>query len=791
MRLSELWLREWMDLKISSKELFHQMIMLGFEVKKIKSIDFTFHGLIVGKIIKIVPHPNHDKLNLIKVDIGNCVFLNVISSASNCRKGIKVPVAIEGTNIINFLEVRKKNIFGVDSEGLLCSYKKLAISNSSNLIELPKNSLIGKNVNEYLIIKDNIFEIDVHHNRGDCLSVLGISREISAINNVKLKMVNINLRNNQDRTIFPIFVKESKSCPRFLGRLIKNVNVNSLIPNWMKKKLYNVGLFSNNSVINIINYVLVELGQPIQVYDFDTLDSFIMVRMAKKGETVILLNNKKIVLESNTLVVADKKKILSIAGIMGSKRSSLRTSTVNIFLESAYFNPSLIIGKSSFYDVFTESSIRFERGVDYNIQYKSINRVTDLILGICGGKCGDIIDVTNEYYLPKLKKVKLTQKKFNRLVGYYISDKRINLIFKLLNFKFFFRKKFWEVIIPSWRYDINIEEDLIEEIIRIYGYNNIPKKSMSLNFTKKYNFKHNDLLNRIRYLLIDRGYNEVITYSFVDPNFQNLLFPNRKSVNLISPISSRMSVMRVSLIVGLLKTIIYNKNRQQNQFRLFEFGFRFFWNGNDIFQEFMLAGVISGERYIRNWIDKKREVDFYDIKGDVESILHLTGKLNFVKFQKCSSYIFHPVKNAKIYLYDNCIGEIGLIHPKIRNKMELKQEIFVFELKCSFISSSIDLKIETISQFPISKRDISVVVPEEVSFLDILSDLKKVDSDFLINIHLFDVYTGCKVKKGYKSFLISLSIQNKFNVLVEEEIEKIVSECILRLKKNFNGFLRE
>lgn len=791
MKLSELWLREWVNLEINSKDLFDQLVMAGFEINEVKLVNFNIPNIVVGKIIKCIPYQNNYELKLVEVDVGDFSFLRIISDSPNCREGIKVPVAKKGNILFNNFKIDKYNKFGVISEGLLCSYEKLSISSNLNLIELPAKSVIGDNFEKYFKLQDNIFEIHSQHNRGDCLSILGISREIAASNNIKINTMQTSLIKNEDKTIFPIFVEDQKFCPRFLGRLIKNINIQSPIPSWMENRLSNIGILVGNTIINIINYVLIECGQPIQVYDFDYLKDFIIIRMAKIGEKITIFNNKKVKLDSNTLVIADKKKVLGIAGIISSTSASLNNKTVNIFLESAYFNPSAIVGKSNFYCIHTESSRRFEQGVDPCIQYKAMIRVTDLIIKICGGRCGEIIDVTNKHFLPKLKKIKLYKKKVYRLIGFKISVKKISSILKLLGFQVRFNNYYWDVIIPSWRIDIKIEEDLIEELVRVYGYNNIPKKSMNFNIIENYNFKKKNLISRTKDLLVDRGYNEIITYSFVNPKIQDFLFPEKKSINLISPISIDMSVMRVSLITGLLKTIIYNQKRQQNHFQLFELGFIFFFKKKNIFQELMLSGAISGNRYIESWIDEKRDFDFYDLKGDVESILKLSGKLNLVRFKSCSFSFLHPFQSAKIYLFDKYIGFIGLIHPRVKNKLNFENNIFVFELKWSYISDKIESNVQFVSHFPISKRDISILVPKEIPAADILDQLKRINLDYLVDFVLFDVYTGDKIQKDYKSLSISLYIQNISSVLVEKEIIKVIEECILQLKKKFHILLRE
>lgn len=794
MRLSESWLREWVNLDCNSKSLFEQILMIGFDVNKINLINLSKNGILVGKIIQCINHPYSDKYKIIKIDIGSDNLLDFICGFFSFKIGTKVVVALSGVVLSNNFKVKNKKIYNKISNCIICTYYDLFLSNSNKFIELSEDFLIGSNINKYFNFNNDVFEINSVQNRSDCLSVLGIARELAAVNNTKLNMVDINFIRIKKKIKFPVIIESSKACPRFLGVIIRNININVSIPIWIKKRLFDYGIISTNPVIDIINYVLIELGQPVYVYDFDKLIDFFSVRMAREGEEIILLNKKKVILKSGTLVTSDKQGVLSIAGVIGGKRSSINKNTVNIFLESAYFNPNLIFKEVDFYSISTESFQRFKLGVDFNMQYKSINRVINLIIQICGGIIDGIIDKTNTKNLPKLKKIKLNKKKIYCLLGFSISDIEISKILKRLGFKINCHNMFWCITVPSWRFDINIEEDLIEEVVRIYGYNRIPIVKPNINLIDSLNFNTNFLLNGIKNLLVNRGYNEVITYSFVDPKIQKLLFPKLKLIILSNPISFEMSSMRASLITGLLNTVIYNQNRQQNSFRFFEFGLCFLFNkffNNNISQELMLSGVISGNRYKDSWVDKKRIVDFYDIKGDVESILKSIGILNKISFKLYDFSIFHPFQSAKIYLGNNCIGFIGLINPKIENLLKLNNKTFVFELKWDLISKSITPKINEISKYPISKKDISIMVPDDVFVNNVLIELKNMNLKKIISIELIDVYYGKNIKKGYKSLTIRLYLQDYSDSLKEKEIVYIINECISRLKIRFNGFLRE
>ncbi|BGI51170.1 MAG: phenylalanine--tRNA ligase subunit beta [Arsenophonus endosymbiont of Ceratovacuna japonica] len=794
MKVSEFWLREWVNPKISSEDLSEQMTMAGLEINNIKIIHTQCKGILVGEIIKCIKHPNIDKLQLIKVDIGAKHLLNIICEASNCRKGLKVAVAIIGSILPNNFKIKAIKLEGKISEGILCSYSELAIPNDHiGIIELPCNAYIGSDINNYLNLNDHIFEINFTSNRADCLSILGIARDIAAINNLKLNMINIKSIKSTDTTIFPISVKEPKACPRFLARIIKGINITNKIPNYIINKLTQGGINSINPIIDITNFVLLELGQPLNSYDLDNLNGSIIVRMSKQNEVLVLLDGSKIYLQKDTLVIADNKNTIGIAGIFNGKYSSVNQYTKNIILESAFFNPLSIAGIAHKYGIYTESSRRFEKGVDPQIQYKAIERATKLIIEICGGEVGNIIDISQKTYLPKVKKITLTRKKLDLLIGHHIPYINVTKILINLGFEVINEKNNWQIITPSWRFDIQIEEDLIEEVVRIYGYNNIPNTLLNNDLIINQSCESILPLKRVKTLLVDRNYNEIITYSFVDPKIQKLLYPNYNAIILHNPISSDMSEMRLSLLPGLLKTIIYNQNRQQNNMRLFETGLRFIPDISveyGVRQELMIAGVITGNRYKEHWSQEKRTVDFFDIKGDVEAILKLTGKLDNIIYKNNSYFALHPGQSAMIYLNDNYIGYIGAIHPKIKNNLDLNGQILVFELIWDIIKERIIPKANIISRFPSNRRDISIVISEEISTYDILCECKKIDINHIVEINLFDVYYGKGIKKGYKSLAISLTLQDVNRTLEEEEITAIIDKCVTALNRRFQAYLR-
>lgn len=795
MKLSEFWLREWINLAISSEALSEQMTMAGLEIDDVKSVAGQFRGVVVGEVVKCIQHPNADKLRLTKVNIGTEQLLNIVCGAPNCRQGLKVAVATIGSVLPDNFKIKATKLRGEISEGMLCSYSELGISDDhTGIIELSQDAPIGTDIRNYLQLDDHIFDVSLTPNRADCLSILGIARDIAAINNLELNTIEIEPVKATDASVFPIQVEAPMACPRFLGRVIKGIDVTAQTPSWMREKLRRGGIRSIDPMVDITNFVLLELGQPLHAYDLDRLNGMIMVRMAKQDETLVLLDDSKVTLKPDTLVIADEKNALGIAGIFGGKHSSVNEKTTNILLESAFFDPLAIAGRARNYGLHTEASHRFERGVDPQLQYKAMERATRLIVEICGGEVGNIIDVSHQTNLPKVATITLTRQKLNRLIGHCIPDINVTQILHRLGCQVNGEQDNWQVVAPSWRFDMQIEEDLIEEVARVYGYNNIPDVPLHADLVMPPRCESKLPLKRVKTLLIDRDYNEAITYSFVDPKIQQLLHPDSDAMILPDPISADMSVMRLSLLPGLVTTVIYNQNRQQNRIRLFETGLRFVPDvtaEHGIRQELMLAGVITGNRYEEHWSQEKRAVDFFDIKGDVEAILALTGKLDNIIYKAHSDPALHPGQSAGIYLNNDYIGYIGVIHPELENKLDLNGRTLVFELLWDTVTERVIPKANMISRFPANRRDIAVVVPEEVATADVLAECKKIGINHIVGINLFDVYCGKGVAEGYKSLAISLILQDTNRTLEEEEIAATVDKCVAALKRRFQASLRD
>lgn len=795
MKFSELWLREWVNPALDRDQLAEQITMAGLEVDGVEPVAGEFTGVVVGEVMECAQHPNADKLRVTKVNVGGDRLLDIVCGAPNCRKGLKVAVATVGAVLPGNFKIKAAKLRGEPSEGMLCSFSELGISDDhSGIIELPADAPIGVDIRDYLKLNDATIEISVTPNRADCLGIIGVARDVAVLNQQPLVAPEIAPVAATIEDTLPIQVDAAEACPRYLGRVVKGIDVSAPTPMWMKEKLRRCGIRSIDVVVDVTNYVLLELGQPMHAFDKDRIEGGIVVRMAKEGEKLTLLDGNEARLDTDTLVIADHQQALAMGGIFGGEHSGVNSETRNVLLECAFFNPLAITGRARRHGLHTDASHRYERGVDYQLQYKAMERATRLLTDICGGEAGPIIDVTSEAHLPKPATIRLRRSKLDRLIGHPIPDAQVSDILRRLGCEVSEGEGEWHAVAPSWRFDMEIEEDLVEEVARIYGYNNIPDLPVRASLVMG-DHRETDLsLKRMKGMLVDKGYQEVITYSFVDPKIQQLLHPGEEALVLPSPISSEMSVMRLSLWTGLLGAVVYNQNRQQSRVRLFESGLRFVPDTQadlGIRQDLMLAGVICGNRYEEHWDLAKGSVDFYDLKGDLESVLELTGELSEIEFRAEANPALHPGQSAAIYLKGERIGFIGVVHPELERKLDLNGRTLVFELLQERVANRRVPLAQEVSRFPANRRDIAIVVSERVPAADVLNECKKVGANQVVGVNLFDVYRGKGVAEGYKSLAISLILQDTTRTLEEEEIAATVGKCVAALKERFQASLRD
>ncbi|MCK3657198.1 phenylalanine--tRNA ligase subunit beta [Pasteurellaceae bacterium Pebbles2] len=795
MKFSEQWVREWVNPAINTEQLCDQITMLGLEVDGVEAVAGEFNGVVVGEVVECAQHPDADKLRVTKVNVGGERLLDIVCGAPNCRQGLKVACAVEGAVLPGDFKIKKTKLRGQPSEGMLCSFSELGISEDHNgIIELPADAPVGTDFRQYLQLNDNAIEISLTPNRADCLSIAGIAREIGVVNKLAVNAPQFDVVPVTHNEVVNIELNAPEACPRYLLRSVKNVNVKASSPMWLKEKLRRCGIRSIDPVVDITNYILLEFGQPMHAFDAAKVTQPVQVRMAKEGEELVLLDGTTAKLQSNTLVIADQKGALAMAGIFGGEASGVNAETKDVILESAFFAPLAITGRARQYGLHTDASHRFERGVDFELQRNAIERATALLIEICGGEAGEICEVASEAHLPKVKQVQLRREKLDSLLGHHIEDEKVTEIFERLGFPVSFANNVWTVTSTSWRFDIEIEEDLIEEVARIYGYNSIPNNAPLAHLKMREHCEADVELSRLKTALIGNDFHEAITYSFVDPKIQQLLHPNQQALILPNPISSEMSAMRLSLLTGLLGAVVYNQNRQQNRIRLFEMGLRFVPDQTAEFgvrQEQVFSAVLTGARLNEHWAGKSEAADFFDLKGYVENLISLSAYGSEVKFVAKAFPAFHPGQSAAVVLNGEEVGFIGQIHPSIAQKMGLNGKVYACEILVEKFAKGNVPSAKEISKFPANRRDLAVVVEATVAAADVLDACRAVAGDKLTHLNLFDVYQGQGVPEGYRSLAISLTIQDTEKTLEEEDINAVVSVVLAELKQRFNAYLRD
>ena len=792
MKFSEAWLREWVDVPTSTKELSDQLTMAGLEVDGIADASYKFSGISIGHVISTKPHPNANNLKICEVLCESDKVLRVVCGAPNIRPNIKVPFAAVGSKLRENLTIKLTNIRDIESQGMLCGAEELGIiANSVGLLELPPDAPVGEDFHTYLMLNDNIIDLDLTPNRGDCLSIRGIAREVATLNQVDFLEPEMPPVEPRITDFLPVKILNKDACFRYIGRVIKNIDMSAVTPIWLKEKLRRSGLRSVDLVVDVTNYVMLELGQPMHAFDLDKLDNSLVVRMATEKESLKLLDGSDVMLKPDTLVIADETKVLAIAGIMGGANSSISGDTKNIFLESACFHPLSISGRSRVYGKNTDSSHRFERGVDPALQETAIERATTLLLDISGGDAGPVMTIEGRKDQLHQNCITLRKDRLEQQLGLSISSKKIEDILKRLGLIISRSKEAsWQCIPPSWRFDLSIEADLIEEIARIYGYENLPVEILSVELPINVSPENEGELKNLRDTLIARGYSEAITYSFVDPSIQSEIMPAVTPVSVINPISSDMSAMRLTLLAGLLSVLRHNLNRQQERIRLFETGLVFTSNRKTFNQDTMISAAITGNRMTNNLHSNKEPVDFFDIKGDVESLLKFYGCFDEFSFVKDTNTYLHSGQSARVLRNGDTVGWLGQIHPLIQKNLGLNQPVFVFELKLDFILKGKIPKFSGLSKFPEIKRDLSFIVSDNIYADDLCETAYKKAGKILIDTQILDVYQGKGIEIHSKSISLGLTFRDSSRTLEDSEVNHAISLIVEAVKKEHLGVLR-
>lgn len=795
MKFSESWLREWVNPSISRDELLHQITMAGLEVDGIEGVAGEFTGVIIGEVIECGQHPDADKLRVTKINVGGDQLVDIVCGASNCRQGIKVAVAMVGAVLPGDFKIKQAKLRGEPSCGMLCSYGELGIDiESDGILELPSDAPVGVDVREYLSLDDAVIEVDLTANRADCLGMAGLAREVGVLNRQAVKEPKWETVTPSIDDSINIKLQAPASCARYLGRVVKNINVKVPTPQWMQEKLRRSGIRSIDPVVDITNYVLIEFGQPMHAFDLAKLEGDIQVRMGNGTEKITLLDGNEIIIPADSLVISDENNPLAIAGVFGGEFSGVSSNTQDIMLECAYFAPLAILGKTRRLGLHTDSSHRFERGVDPELQHKAMDRATRLVLDICGGEAGPVVEAKSEENLPKPVEITLRRSRLDRILGHVISHAEVIDILERLGFSVVASHDEWKVVTATYRFDMAIEEDLIEEVARIYGYNNIANIAPVASLTMPDHRESDISLKRVRSMLVARGFQEAITYSFVDPKMQNLVHPHAEAMILPNPISVEMSAMRLSTLTGLLGAVGYNQSRQQNRVRLFESGLRFIPDGtaeSGVRQEAVLGAVISGLQTDEHWDMDATTVDFFDLKGDLEAIIGLTVSDEEFSFRAAVYPSLHPGQCAEILRHDKVIGVIGAVHPSLEKPFGLNGKTIVFELELGALLHARLPLAQTVSKFPANRRDIAILVDDAVPAENVVKTIRKVGQNQLVGINLFDVYWGKGVELGKKSLAIALTLQDDTRTLEEKEIAEMVDSVVTALKSELNALLRD
>jgi len=791
MKISENWLRTWVNPAIDSEKLSDQLTMLGLEVDDLSPAAKPFTGVVVGEVLTVEQHPNADRLRVTTVNIGSGEPLQIVCGAPNVRAGMKAPVAIIGAVLPGDFKIKKGKLRGIESQGMLCGASEIDLEDKiDGLLELPNDAPVGVNIREYLDLDDNVIDISITPNRGDCFSIRGIAREIGVINQLPVTAPEI-------QEVAATIADEKKvvvsteGCPRYLGRVIKNVNTKAPTPEWMERALARSGIRQHSILVDITNYVLIELGQPLHAFDGGKVQGAVHVRQATAGEKLVLLNEQEVELNEKVMVIADDEKALAIAGIMGGLSSSVTDATTEIFLESAFFAPLHIAGRARSFGLHTDASQRYERGVDFELPVIAMHRASQLIAELAGGEFGPITVAENPAVLPRREAIELEQAQVDQLLGYKVESDFITDALTRLGCEVTVKAEGqWSVVPPSHRYDMAIYQDLIEEVARIHGYDNI-QISLPVIDVKLAKYQDQFEVAQLRQTAVTLGYQEAISFSFADLKLEKQLNPAVNPLALANPISSDLAVMRSTLLSSLIPCVQYNVNRQQNRVRFFELGLRFDYQDaasiHDLKQIPTFALIATGSRINESWHGKPQPMDFFDFKGDVEEIL-AAARLN-VEYVRSERAWLHPGQSAEIMVNGQSIGYLGRLHPSLEDELDLATT-WVAELDQKAVLQTYVSNFTELSRFPSVRRDIALLISDKINVSEIQRLIEKTGGELLESTWLFDVYTGQGVEEGKRSLAFALLWQHPTRTLEDAEIKSGMDNILQVLENTYQATLR-
>jgi len=790
MKFSESWLRSFVNPSLSGEALSHLLTMAGLEVEEEETVAPAFNDVIVAQVLEVTKHPDADRLNVCKVDIGGAAPQQIVCGAPNVAPGLKVPCALPGAKLPGDFTIKVAKVRGIESSGMLCSAKELGIAeDASGLLVLPADAPVGQGIRQYLDLDDRLLTLKLTPNRADCLSLTGIAREVAALTGTPAKYVEIADVPVTGSATREIVLDAPAACPRYCGRIVTGVNAKAPTPEWMKRRIERSGVRAISALVDITNYVMLELGQPLHAFDNAKLSGAIHARMAKPGEKLLLLNEQTIPVDADVLMIADEQKPLAMAGIMGGEESGITLETTDLFLESAFFAPTAIAGRARRYGFGSDASHRFERGVDFGATRAAIERATQLILEICGGQACPLVEASAD--LPVRQPVRLRVARVAKVLGVAFSGEQIAQLFDRLALPFTREGDDFLVTPPSYRFDIEIEEDLIEEVARLHGYDNIPAPAPQGSLAMLPQTESARPIARIRQILADAGYQEVVNFAFVEEAWEADFAGNPHPIRLANPIASQMSVMRSTLIGGLVANLATNLKRKQSRVRVFETGRSFRRDAgncavNGFHQPWQLSGLAYGGAVPEQWGAPARNVDFFDVKGDLEALL----APQVARFEKAAHPSLHPGRAAQIVVDGKVVGVVGELHPQWVQKYELPLAPVVFELALDALKAARLPLYAEVSKFPPVIRDLAVVVDQQVSLQALQDGLAATRPALVTDIRLFDVYTGKGIDSGKKSLAFRIVMQDTQRTLQDAEVDAAVQHLIEYLQGAFAAQLR-
>ncbi|MES3041049.1 MAG: phenylalanine--tRNA ligase subunit beta [Pseudomonadota bacterium] len=789
MQFSEQRLRALVNPAVDTATLAHQLTMAGLEVDAIVPVAPAFNGVVIGEILSTEQHPNADKLRVTLVNIGAEQPLQIVCGASNARPGIRIPVATVGAVLPGEFCIKDAKLRGVDSFGMLCAEQELGLAESSDgLWELPADAPIGQDIRQYLQLDDNLIELGLTPNRGDCLSIRGLARETAAVFGLDQRIEAIAAVPATHERRMSVSVEAAAVCPRYVSRVIDGIDNDKASPLWLIEALRRSGVRSLGPVVDVTNFVMLELGQPMHAFDGAHISGGLLVRQARAGEALTLLDGQTLSLREQSLVIADNDQALALAGIMGGQSSAVSNATTSIVLEAAFFQPLALAGEARRYGLHTDSSHRFERGVDFELPRLAIERATALLLDLVGGAAGPLVEVSDPAQLPARAAIGLRAQRISQVLGFALTDADVVAYLSRLGCTVTAAEQGWQVVPPSHRFDLTIEVDLIEELARLYGYNRLPVTAPMAPIRLLPQPENQTSLRRLKRALVDMGYQEAITFSFIEAGLQQQFDPGVSPWALANPLSAELAVMRTSLWPGLAMAVLHNQSRQQSRVRLFEAGLRFTPTADGLEQVPMLAGIVSGDAFSASWNNPKNSLDFFDVKGNIESLLQLCGVA--AEFSATTHAVLHPGQSAAITVDGVAIGLMGALHPSVIEALGLSGPVYVFELQQSALLQGTLPQFKPLSRFPAVSRDLALLVPDSVAAAEILTVVRENAGAVLRDLSVFDVYRGRGVADQHYSLALSLTWQDPERTLLDAEIQAWVENILQSASSTCGALLR-